>query len=175
MGRSYRVFTIDGQHMRTGRPKLDRPYAGGERIEGPPYHFNIVTDKENLEHLIKGGQLVTFEEWGTSCCIGWTWFQLPIQLFERVVFHKYEHLIDDYAATENDYVMAFFTADEMWRINGTLMEEIPHEPNQPWSGSSPMFQNVKKMAWQEGKAWKLINGVMEAVPYETRPKIARSY
>lgn len=114
---------------------------------------------------------------GTSC-IGSTWFQNPIQIFEFVVFQKYEHLIENYTNTEINYVTVFFTADEMWHINGTLMEEMLHEPDQPChqkSGSSPLFQNIKKMTWKEEKAWKLINGEWEEVPYEIRPKITRSY
>ncbi len=163
MGRSFRRFKINGHTVQTGRPKLYSPYEGAERIEGPPYHFNIFTDKENLEYMIQGDKLVIFEEWGTPCCDVWTWYQHPIQIFKQVVFQKYEHLIDDYV---DSYVKAFFTADEIWWINGTLMEEIPKDKfNNDWNlapRSPTRGVNVKKMAWQEEKVWTLIDGQYEA-------------
>lgn len=176
MGRSCRIFTIDGQTMRTGRPKADRPYGGDEKIAGPPYHFNIITDKENLEKLIQGGQLVTFEEWGTSCIDCWTWYQQPIQVFKYVVFQKYEHWTDDYTSLEDGLIKAFFTADEMWQIDANLMEEIPKsEFGNDWNRTprcpSLHPSNQKEMSWGSKRCHKLINGEWMAVPYETRPEI----
>lgn len=166
MGRIFRVFKINDHVIRTGHPKLP-PCTGDERIEGPPYHFSIIVDKEHLDKLIQGGEIATFEEWGTSCIDCWTWFQHPIQVFKYVVFQKYEHLVDDYADAENSYVTVFFTADEMLQINGTFMEEVPHEPNSDWKlaprGPSLSPENMKEMSWAPKLTWKLVDGFWKEV------------
>ena len=153
MGRSVRTCKIDDQVVsRIGR-------LIGPQINGPPYDFQIRIHKDDVDKVVKGGRLVTFEEWGTSCCDCWKWYQHPLLVCKRVIFQKYEHDLDE----DSVYGTAFFAADEIWQFDNGLMEEIPHEPNQPWPAMgtlSPTLnpKNIQKMAWAIEKVWKWEDG-----------------
>jgi len=149
------MFKMNGQTIRTG--PIYRDFK-----EGPPYSFPVIVATDDLDKIIQGGEIAIFECWGTSCMtgvLGSTWFQLNTMIFKHVVFQKYEHPhVDD-----EDYVTAFFTADEIWQVSGTLMEEVPYDKRElgiSFFPRTPTFNpaNMKKMSWQEERTWKLVKG-----------------